>query len=129
MGKFALSLLKWVVPVLALVAMLAGATMYGEARGKVSRQPEIDQAVRAKITAETDVAVLRGKVEAYKEAGDKVDVIRDLLESQNKLMAAKLEARINVVGQLLLARTGDECKDARAVANAYFDQLDKEKAQ
>lgn len=125
MGKFALTLLKWVVPVLALLAMLAGATMYGEARGSLKRQPEIDQAVEAKVKAETSVAVLKGQVEAYKDAGDKVELIRAELTTQNDLVATQILQRIGVVGQMFVTRTGDECKDARAVSDAYFNELDR----
>lgn len=126
MGEFAKQLLKWVVPLLALAAMLAGAYTYGKADGVSSRQQEVDDLTLAKTTYQGNALILQGKVDVYAAVTGQVESLRQDLKTQNEQQAKVILDRLGVMGKLVLTRTGDECKDARSVANAYFDQLEKE---
>lgn len=123
MNKVIGFLLKYVVPVLALAALLFAAVEYGRADGRQSRQQEVEDARVAKERAVTELAVANGKIEAYTSVGGTVTLLRDELTAQAEGQQKQLLAKLNSLGLIMSkVRTGDECVDARAVAVEYFEQ-------
>ena len=126
MQEKVVKVIVWAVSVALLVATIF---LFGYSRGEKSgmakSSEEINQLERQTGEMEVELALLRSSQVKYQQAVEDAKHVHKELSDRNAILQRNLQ-NLSKVLRVPVKKTGDQCKDARAVARRYFEALSKE---